>query len=96
MNTSMRTTSTTAVVSLVLGVLCWSVFPFAGAIIAIVCGHVARADIRRASPGSVEGDGMAVAGMILGYAQLALLALGVLVLFGLLGGLAFFGYWHWH
>jgi len=25
MNTSMRTTSTTAVVSLVLGVLCWSV-----------------------------------------------------------------------
>ena len=96
MNTSIRTTSTIAVVSLVFGVLCWSVFPFAGAIIAIVCGHAARSEIRRTQPGGIEGHGMAIAGMILGYAQLALLTLGVLILFGFLGGLAFFGHWHWH
>jgi len=92
MSVPIRTTSTTAVVSLVFGVLCWSVFPFVGAIIAVVCGHAARSDVRRAT-GSIEGDGMAVAGMLLGYAQLALIALGIVLVFGFLGGLAYFGHW---
>jgi hypothetical protein len=43
--------------------------PIAGAIIAIVCGHVARSQIRRTGE---NGDGLAVAGLVLGY-------LGVLI-----------------
>jgi hypothetical protein len=96
MNAPVRPTSTTAVVSLVFGLLCWVGVPFVGAIIAVVCGHVARAEIRRAPPGSVEGDGMAVAGLILGYFHLVLFACAILLVFGLLGGMAFFSHWHWH
>jgi hypothetical protein len=96
MNTPLRTTSSLAVVSLVFGCLCWVAVPFVGAIVAVVCGHAALGEIRRAPPGTIEGDGMAVAGMILGYLHLALFALAILLVFGFLGGLAFFGTWHWH
>ena len=94
MNISVRTTSTTAILSLVFGVICWFALPFIGAIVAIVCGHAARGEIRRAAPGTIEGDGMAIAGLILGYCHLALIALVILVIFGIFGGLAMFGHWH--
>lgn len=78
-----RTTSTLAVVSLVFGILAWCMLPVAGAIVAVVCGHLARGEIRRA-PGQLEGDGLAVVGLVLGYVQLAfglaLLLLGVAAL----------------
>jgi len=96
MNMAARTTSTTAIVSLVFGIVCWVAIPFIGAIVAIVCGHVARNEIRSAPPGSVEGDGMAVAGLILGYLHLALLAAAIMVVFTFLGGLAFFAHFHWN
>jgi len=89
-----RTTNTTAVVSLVFGVLCWVGIPFIGAVVAVVCGHVARREIRAAAPGSVDGDGMAVAGLILGYLQLALFFAAIMVIFTVLGGLAFFAHLH--
>jgi len=92
MNTATRTTSTTAIVSLVFGIVCWIAIPFIGAIVAIICGHAARAEIRRAPPGSIEGDGMAIAGLILGYLHLALLAMFLLLVFTVLGGLAFFAH----
>jgi len=92
MNTATRTTSTTAIVSLVFGIICWIAIPFIGAIVAIVCGHVARTEIRNAPPGSVDGDGMAVAGLILGYLHLALIAMFLLLVFTFLGGLAFFAH----
>jgi hypothetical protein len=38
--------------------------PILGALVAIVCGHVARSQIRRTGE---QGDGLAVAGMVLGY-----------------------------
>ena len=41
-------TSTAAVLSLVFGIISWLILPLLGALVAIVCGHVARADIRRA------------------------------------------------
>ena len=88
-----RTTSTTAIVSLVFGIVCWIAIPFIGAIVAIVCGHVARNEIRAAPPGSIDGDGMAVAGLILGYLHLALLAAVLTLVFTFLGGLAFFAHW---
>jgi hypothetical protein len=93
MNSMARTTSTTAIVSLVFGIVCWIAMPFIGALVAVICGHVARNEIRRAAPGSIDGEGMAIAGMILGYAHLALIAFLIVVVFGFLGGLAFFAHW---
>ena len=93
MNAPMRT-STMAILSLVFGVICWSVFPFIGALFAVVFGHVARGELRRAAPGTLEGDGLAIAGLVLGYAQLVLCALVVMIIFVFLGGLAFFAHWH--
>ena len=52
--------------------------------------HVARTEIRNAPPGSIDGDGMAVAGLILGYLHLALIAMFLLLVFTVLGGVAFF------
>jgi len=88
-------TSTLAVVSLVFGILAWCVMPFVGAVVAVICGHLARSEIRSTHPERrPEGDGMAVAGLVLGYVQLVffvLLAfLAVAVLFF---GFAFAG-WH--
>ena len=90
-----NTTSSLAVVSLVFGILSWCLLPFIGAIVAIICGHLARGEIRRSAPDNrIEGDGMAVAGLVLGYAQLALCILGIFVLIAvLIFGFAFAG-WH--
>jgi hypothetical protein len=78
-----RPTNTLAVVSLVFGIASWCVFPMLGAIVAIVCGHMARSEIRRAA-NPMEGDGFAIAGLVLGYAQLALAVLGALIVLGLI------------
>jgi len=88
MNIPVRITSTTAVISLVFGILCWMAIPFIGAIVAVICGHVARGEIRRAPPGSMEGDGMAVAGLVLGWAMIGATVLAVLLIVLFLGGLA--------
>lgn len=89
---SPRQTSTMAIFSLIFGVLSWCMLPFIGAIVAIVCGHSARAEIRRAPPGSIEGDGMALAGLILGWVHLAFFILAILLIFMVFGGLAFFAH----
>jgi hypothetical protein len=88
-NTSVRPSCSTATISLIFGILSWICLPFIGAVVAIICGHMARAEIRRA-PGGMEGDGLAVAGLILGYVHVAILILLLVVLFMFLGGLAFF------
>ncbi len=93
METSVTRTSTLAVVSLVSGILCWAALPFVAAIVAVVCGHAARGEIRRAAVGTIEGDGMALAGLILGWTHLlvcVLLALAFLMFFG---GLALLATW---
>ena len=78
-------TSTLAVVSLVFGILTWCLLPFVGALVAGVCGHLARSEIRRAPPDAPqEGDGMAVAGLVLGYVHLLLCVAAVLVILGVL------------
>lgn len=91
------TTSTLAVVSLVFGLLAWCVLPFVGAIVAIVCGHLARGEIRNSTPDRrQDGDGLAVAGLVLGYIQLTLSVLAMFLLMAmLLFGFALAG-WHWH
>lgn len=75
-------TSTLAVLSLVFGIL--GVF-FFGSLIAVVLGHLGRSEIQK-SNGSLEGDGMAIAGLVLGYLML-LVSIGILVFFGGLAAL---------
>ena len=82
-------TSSTAIISLVFGVLGWSALPLLGAIVAVITGHTARAEIRRAPAGTVEGDGLALAGLILGWANLVVSVLIVMAVFLAFGGLAF-------
>jgi hypothetical protein len=94
MNAPVRTTSTPAIISLVLGILSWIALPFIGAVGAVICGHIARGEIRRAPPGAIDGDGMAIAGLILGYVHLALFVLAAMFIFLFLGGLAFFAAHH--
>lgn len=80
-------TSSLAIVSLIFGVLAWCMLPFVGALVAVICGHLARNEIRRAPVDQrIEGDGMAIAGMVLGYVQLVL---SVLAVFFLIAALVF-------
>ena len=89
MNSVIPRTSTMAVISLIFGILCWVGLPFIGAVVAVICGHAARAEIRRVPPGTIDGDGMAVAGLILGWVHLIFITACIFVLFAFLGGLAF-------
>jgi hypothetical protein len=88
----------TATLSLVFGILSWFALPIVGALVAVICGHMARAEIQR-SQGQLEGDGLAVGGLILGYLHLALFAMIILCILTFFGGLAaflaFFGH-HGH
>ena len=68
-----------AAASLVCGLLTWFVVPFFGALAAVITGHLARKQIRE-SQGEMSGDGMAVAGLILGYTQLGVILLIVMVI----------------
>ena len=87
-----RSTNTAAVVSLVCGILAWSALPVLGSLVAIVAGHGALRQIR-ASGGLETGEGMALAGLVLGWIQIGLLLLAaagwllILLLAGLFSGL---------
>lgn len=84
-----RKTSTLAIISLVAGILGWTLLPFLGTVAAIITGHMARGEIRR-SNGALDGDGMAMIGLVLGWLQVVITVLGLLVIFLFLGGLAWF------
>ena len=91
MNTTIRT-SNLAIISLVSGILGWTFLPFVASLVAIVTGHMARAEIRR-SAGTMEGDGLAMAGLVLGYSMLIISLVGLLLIVLFFGGLAvFLGY----
>ena len=79
MNEVVRTarTSAHAIWSLVLGILSFLCFGFFAGIPAVICGHVARSNIRK-SQGALTGGGMALAGLILGYVGLVFTTIGVL------------------
>jgi hypothetical protein len=81
-------TNALAVVSLVAGIASFVFAPFIGAVIAVITGHMAKAEIRRTGEG---GEAFATVGLILGYIHLVLFIL-VVVFIGLLllGGLGFF------
>ena len=61
--------STMATVSMIAGILGWTIAPFLGSLTAIITGHMAKKEIKE-SLGQLAGDGMATAGLVLGYLQL--------------------------
>lgn len=75
--------STMAIVSLIAGIVAWVVLPFISAIVAVACGHMARREIRD-SGGRLTGDGMAIAGLVLGYLQLGIAGLFFCAFVGLI------------
>lgn len=86
-------TSSLSLTSLIMGIVGWVLIPIVGAIIAVITGHMAKKEIRE-SQGLLGGDGVATAGLILGYSNLALglCACLVLMLFpALLAALLAFG-----
>ena len=78
--------STLAIVSLVSGIVTWILLPFIGAIVAIITGHMAKAEIRNAM-GELGGDGFATAGLVLGYLQIVgiMIPICVIIILALLG-----------
>ncbi|WP_313317493.1 DUF4190 domain-containing protein [Stenotrophomonas sp.] len=82
-----RQTSSFAVVSLVAGILGWTLLPFLGSLAAIIFGHMARGEIRR-SNGQLDGDGLAIAGLVMGWLSVAMWVLVVVVFIAFFGGLA--------
>jgi len=75
-------TSGMAIASLVLGIGGLTVLPLLGSILALIFGYLARKDIRE-RPAEVTGDGLAVAGIVMGWISVALAVAGLLF-FGVL------------
>jgi hypothetical protein len=73
-------TSGMAIASLVLGIGGVTILPLLGSILAIILGYMARNEIRR-RPGELSGDGLALAGIVLGWISVGLAVLG-LIFFG--------------
>lgn len=91
MNAPIKETSALALTSLISGILGWTVLPWLGSIVAIITGHMARSEIR-ANPDTKEGDGLALAGLVMGWAMMILSILTIIVIMLFFGGLlAFLG-----
>jgi hypothetical protein len=69
-------TSTMSIVSLISGILGWTLVPTLGAIVAVITGYMAKNEIR-SSRGTLSGDGLATAGLVLGWVNLAFSILGI-------------------
>lgn len=76
------TNSSMAIVSLVAGILGLTFVPVIGSIVAVITGPMAKKEIR-ASGGALGGEGLATAGIVLGWVGIGL---GVLAL--CIGGVA--------
>lgn len=81
-------TNSLAVISFISGLLSWFLLPIIGPVVAIITGHMAKSEIRK-HPGVYTGDGLATAGLILGYIQVALgiLTICMIALF-IIGGIS--------
>ena len=71
-------TSGMAIASLVMGIAGWTLFPFLGSILAVVFGYAARREIRR-QPEQLTGDGLAIAGLVLGWIMIGLSVVGLIL-----------------
>ena len=68
--------STMATISLIAGILGFTMLPLIGSIVALVTGYEARKETR-AVPPRASGDGMATAGIIMGWIQIGLSVIGI-------------------
>jgi competence protein ComGC len=68
-----------ATASLVLGILSMTCFGFLTGIPAVILGHMSRSNIKK-SMGKLKGDGMALAGLIMGYISVAVIPVVVLII----------------
>lgn len=75
-NMAVPPTSPLAMVSVIAGVLGFSAMPVIGGIVALITGYLARKDTK-ASPPTASGDGLAVAGIIMGWIQVGLAVLSI-------------------
>ena len=69
-------TSTLALVSLISGILGFTLLPLIGSIVAVITGMMARGETR-GSPPTASGDGLATAGIIMGWIGIALNVCGL-------------------
>ncbi len=76
MNNNVLPTSTLAIISLIAAITGFTVFPLIGSIAAILTGYAARKETR-AVPPLVGGDGLATAGIIMGWVQVGLGVVGL-------------------
>ncbi len=68
-------TSTMATISLVAGILGFTLFPFIASIVALLTGYAARKETR-AIPPTAGGDGLATAGIVMGWIGVGLGVIG--------------------
>jgi hypothetical protein len=61
--------STMALLSMIFGIAAYFVLPGIGAIAALIFGYLGKSEIKK-SAGMLKGNGMATAGLILGYIQI--------------------------
>lgn len=79
-------TNTLAIVSLVSSLVGWFFFPIIGGIVGVITGHLARREIKN-SGGTQSGDGIAIAGLIVGYLNLIAFCGSLLIFLLFFGGL---------
>jgi hypothetical protein len=75
-NTDLLPSSTLAIVSLISAILGFTFAPILGTIVALITGYMARNETRSIPP-RASGDGLATAGIIMGWIQVALLVIGI-------------------
>ena len=78
--------SSNAIISLICGVMAWLGLFGLGGILAVIFGHLAKNEIKKSS-GQISGDGMATAGLVLGYANIAVSVLGFCLFIFIMMGL---------
>jgi hypothetical protein len=71
-------TSGLAIASLILGIGGLTLLPLFGSILALIFGYMARNDIRQ-RPDEVTGEGLAVAGIVMGWIAVVLSIVGLLI-----------------
>lgn len=67
--------STLALISMISGILGFTFIPVVGGIVALITGYMARRETRSVPP-TAGGDGMATAGIIMGWIQMGLIVVG--------------------
>lgn len=87
MQMPVRQTNVLAIISLIAGILGWTLLPLVGSLGAIITGHMARGQIRR-EPDRYDGNGLAIGGLILGWGSVIIAILSIIVIVLFFGGLA--------